>query len=627
VCVCVCVCQCRYVLYDETTSSIVYGMQPRAVQSMLDYDHSCQRAAPSVVAMVYPFGDNHFQKFYWGAKEVLVPVYNDAAVAMRKHPEVDTVVNFSSFRSVLESTEEVLALPGIRTIAIIAEGVPEQHAKRLRRASRAAGVAIIGPATVGGIAAGRFKVGNTGGMLDNIIGSRLYRPGSVAYVSKSGGMSNELNNMLARSSDGTLEGVAIGGDRYPGTTFVDHLLRYEANPEVKMMVLLGEVGGAEEYKVCEALRDGRLTKPLVAWCIGTCAKMFTTEVQFGHAGALAHSDTETADAKNAALREAGAVVPETFDDLPEAIRKVFDALVAAGTVVVRKEPRVPHVPIDFKWAQELGLVRKPSTFISTISDERGEELLYAGVPISEVLNQDLGIGGVISLLWFKRSLPRWATKFIEILIIIMSDHGPAVSGAHNTIVTARAGKDLVSSLCSGLLTIGDRFGGALDGAAEAFGSAHAKGISPRDFVDSMRAQKRLIPGIGHRVKSVDNPDARVTLLKRYVRDNFPNGGAAPLLDYALEVEKITTTKRANLILNVDGVSACACISMFRATNAFTPDEIDELISCGTLNGMFVAARSIGFIGHFLDQKRLKSGLYRTEAGDVLYAPPHPNDNM
>lgn len=155
------------------------------------------------------------------------------------------------------------------------------------------------------------------------------------------------------------------------------------------------------------------------------------------------------------------------------------------------------------------------------------------MPISEVFSADIGLGGVLSLLWFRRRLPDYATKFIEMILMVRwmplcltapsssrnvmgwgnrgytpaprdayflsivrlattnlacslpsvflkffpnlptciqvtADHGPAVSGAHNTIVTARAGKDLVSALCSGLLTIGPRFGGALDKAAEMF---------------------------------------------------------------------------------------------------------------------------------------------------------------
>ena len=64
---------------------------------------------------------------------------------------------------------------------------------------------------------------------------------SVAYVSRSGGMSNELNNIISRNTDGVAEGVAIGGDRFPGSTFIDHILRYEADPSVGMIVLLGEV--------------------------------------------------------------------------------------------------------------------------------------------------------------------------------------------------------------------------------------------------------------------------------------------------------------------------------------------------------------------------------------------------
>lgn len=79
----------------------------------------------------------------------------------------------------------------------------------------------------------------------------------------------------------------------------------------------------EEYEVCEALKDGRITKPLVAWCIGTCARMFTSEVQFGHAGACANSDRETAVAKNKALSDVGAYVPDTFDNLGKTIQYVL----------------------------------------------------------------------------------------------------------------------------------------------------------------------------------------------------------------------------------------------------------------------------------------------------------------
>lgn len=537
---------------------------------------------------------------------------------MAKHPDVDTVVNFASSRSVFQSTMELMEFPQIKSIAIIAEGVPERRAREILHVAQKKGVTIIGPATVGGIKPGAYKIGNTGGMMDNIVASKLYRKGSVGYVSKSGGMSNELNNIIAQTTDGVYEGVAIGGDRYPGTTFIDHMLRYQADPECKVLVLLGEVGGVEEYRVIEAVKSGVITKPIVAWAIGTVAGMLTTEVQFGHAGSFANSQLETAAVKNQTMREAGFHVPETFEDLPAVLSKVYQDLVSQGSIKPQAEPAVPKIPIDYSWAQELGLIRKPAAFISTISDDRGQELLYAGMPISDVFKDNIGIGGVMSLLWFRRRLPDYAAKFLEMVLMLTADHGPAVSGAMNTIITTRAGKDLISALVSGLLTIGSRFGGALDGAADEFTRAYDKGLSPRDFVDSMRKENKLIPGIGHRVKSRNNPDLRVSLVKEFCQANFPS---TKLLDYAIAVETVTTSKKDNLILNVDGAVAVCFVDLLRNCGAFSSEEAEDYLKMGVLNGLFVLGRSIGLIAHFLDQKRLRTGLYRHPWDDITYLLP------
>ncbi|KAJ5295793.1 hypothetical protein PENANT_c001G05188 [Penicillium antarcticum] len=608
----------QHSLFHNKTRCFVYGMQPRAVQGMLDFDFICKRSTPSVAGIIYTFGGQFVSKMYWGTSETLLPVYQDVEKAMAKHPDVDTVVNFASSRSVYTSTMELMENPQIRSIAIIAEGVPERRAREIMVTAKEKGITIIGPATVGGIKPGAYKIGNTGGMMDNIVASKLYRKGSVGYVSKSGGMSNELNNIISQNTDGVYEGVAIGGDRYPGTTFIDHLLRYQAEPECKILVLLGEVGGVEEYRVIEAVKNGTITKPIVAWAIGTCASMFKTEVQFGHAGASANSDLETAVAKNKAMREAGIYVPETFEDLPQTLKQVYDAELKKGTITPAPEPVVPKIPIDYSWAQELGLVRKPAAFISTISDDRGQELLYAGMPISDVFKEDIGIGGVMSLLWFRRRLPRYASKFLEMVLMLTADHGPAVSGAMNTIITTRAGKDLISSLVAGLLTIGSRFGGALDGAAEEFTKAFDKGLSPRDFVDSMRKENKLIPGIGHKVKSRNNPDLRVELVKEFVKKHFPS---TKLLDYAIAVESVTTSKKDNLILNVDGCVAVCFVDLLRNCGAFSPEECEDYMRMGVLNGLFVLGRSIGLIAHYLDQKRLRTGLYRHPWDDITYLLP------
>ena len=138
-----------------------------------------------------------------------------------------------------------------------------------------------------------------------------------------------------------------------------------------------------------------------------------------------------------------------------------------------------------------------------------------------------------------------------------------------------------------------------------------------------------------------NPDKRCEIIKDYARANFKDN---TILKFTLAVEQgmfvlfkkvslfstfesllplsviilVTTKKKANLILNVDGCIAACFVDMLRSCGAFTMEEAAELVQNGCLNGMFVLGRSIGFIGHHLDQKRLKQGLYRHPWDDISY---------
>lgn len=593
-------------LYTKDTQAIFWNNNTTAIQRMLDYDYTIKRTTPSVAAMVAPTSGNKFEKFFWGPDEIMVPLYKTTADAKKAHPKADVLLNFASFRTAYDVTMEAVELGGFKSIMVTAEGIPERLARKMNNTARAAGVTVIGPATVGAIAPGAFKIANIGGTIENIVNSKLHRAGSCGLVTRSGGLFNELSNIIAINADGIAEGVAIGGDRFVGSVFIDNMLRMEKNPDVKYMVLLGEVGGTEEYKVIEAIKNGQITKPVIAWCIGTIAKHFSSGVQFGHAGASANADAETAAAKNKAMAEAGIHVPESFNDLPGTINKVYSDMLAAGTISEIPEPEMNTVP----------KVRGSKQFICTISDDRGDEATYAGFPISSVATPDTGkgIGDVVSLLWFKKQYPKWATEFIETVIKTVADHGPAVSGAHNAKVTARAGKSVVEALVTGLLTIGPRFGGAIDGAAEHFKYADDNNLTPAEFLNHMKKLGIPIPGIGHRIKSLKNPDLRVEGLKKFAAEHFP---ATPLLDYALTVEQLTTSKKENLILNVDGTIGILMVDMWRALG-YTEDEINEFISSGTLNAFFIVGRSIGFIGHILDEKRLAMPMYRHPMDDILY---------
>lgn len=616
-----------YELFSRDTQAIIYNYQTAAIQRMLDFDYVCRRETPSVAAIVYPQRQG-YHKCFFGSEEILVPFYTTVEEAAAKHPNADVLINAASFRSAYQSSLDALNTPTIRTVVIIAEGMSERRTRELVATAKEKNKWIIGPATVGGIRPGAFKIGNTAGPIENILETKLYSHGFVGFVSKSGGLSNEMYNMLARtcgpenggeeSYPALYEGISIGGDRFPGSTLLDHLLRFEANPNIKMLVALGEVGGEGEYLIVEALKAGRITKPLVMWVIGTCTSLFPGEVQFGHAGARAESANETASEKNEALRNAGAFVPKSFDEFGDLIHQVHRKLVAEGAVAELEPPEHPRVPMEIGRAVKEGIVRAPANFTSTISDDRGEELTYSGVEISRVIGEDLGIGGTIGLLWFKKELPPSARKFLDMLLVLTADHGPAVSGAHNAMVAARAGKDLISSLASGMLTIGPRFGGAIDDAARCFKKACDSGLTPEKFVEEMKAEGKLIPGIGHRVKSVQNPDKRVELLKDYVKEHFT---PAKYLEYALEVEQITTAKKGNLILNVDGCIGVSFVDMLYSTGIFSEKEIEETASLGFLNGLFVVGRCIGMIGHVMDQKRLKQPLYRHPWDDITYITP------
>ncbi|XVE65509.1 hypothetical protein DITRI_Ditri08aG0005500 [Diplodiscus trichospermus] len=401
-------------LFSRTTQALFYNYKQLPIQRMLDFDFLCGRETPSVAGIINP-GAEGFQKLFFGQEEIAIPVHASIEAACAAHPTADVFINFASFRSAAASSMSALKQPTIRVVAIIAEGVPESDTKQLIAYARSNNKVVIGPATVGGIQAGAFKIGDTAGTIDNIIHCKLYRPGSVGFVSKSGGMSNEMYNTIARVTDGIYEGIAIGGDVFPGSTLSDHVLRFNNIPQVKMMVVLGELGGRDEYSLVEALKQGKVNKPVVAWVSGTCARLFKSEVQFGHAGAKSGGEMESAQAKNQALREAGAVVPTSYEAFEAAIKETFEKLVEEGKITPVKEVKPPQIPEDLNSAIKSGKVRAPTHIISTISDDRGEEPCYAGVPMSSIVEQGYGVGDVISLLWFKRSLPRYCTQFIELL--------------------------------------------------------------------------------------------------------------------------------------------------------------------------------------------------------------------
>jgi ATP-citrate lyase alpha-subunit len=587
----------NYFTFESTDMVVVYGKQDSAIQTMLDYDFICGKKHPCIVAIIHPTSltKNYSSYYFYGNKEIAVPVYS-SLTEMNELPSI--VINFTSARSAYKTTLEALDHKSVIKIVIIAEGIPERQTRLLRQLSKKAKKIIIGPATVGGLTPGSIKIGNAGGTIENCIENGLHRKGSVGIVCKSGGMLNEFMTLVNRVTNGVGEAIAIGGDRYPITTLAEQVVRFQSNPDISLILLLGEVGGIQELEVAELLANGSVKKPLIAWVSGTgSSSLKDADIQFGHAGAKANNESESAYFKNTALKNAGALIPYSYAELENLLEQ---QAISLGIGKVHQTNPTQSISPDMVSLLNQHQVRYSKGIKSSIKS-----------PSLHVAAKE-SIGYVLGVLWFKREFPAQICDVFELIIKLSADHGAAVSGAHNTIVAARAGKDLVSSLASGLLTIGPRFGGAVNDAGMYFLQAVENKKTAYQFIEEMKTINIPIPGIGHRIKSVSNPDDRVTLLKKAA---YATTNSHAFLNYALEVEALTTRKKETLILNIDGTIAAVLLDIL--DSQMSRSEVHDLLSMEAFNAFFVLARSIGMIGHFIDQKRLKQPLYRHPEWDIL----------
>jgi succinyl-CoA synthetase alpha subunit len=196
--------------------------------------------------------------------------------------------------AVMESVEA-----GISFIAVITEGVPAQDEARFynRLLEDFPNVRLLGPNCPGIISPGKCNIGITAG--------EIATPGGpVGIVSRSGTLTYQALYELTQQGIGVTTCVGIGGDPVPGTTFIDCLEAFEADPDTRAVMLIGEIGGAEEEKAA-AFIGSKMSKPVVAYVAGVTAP---SGKKMGHAGAIISGSQGTAQAKMEALRKAGARV-------------------------------------------------------------------------------------------------------------------------------------------------------------------------------------------------------------------------------------------------------------------------------------------------------------------------------
>jgi succinyl-CoA synthetase alpha subunit len=206
---------------------------------------------------------------------------------------------------------------GVEFIVVITEGVPaHDEARFYNRLKRDhPNVQLLGPNCPGIISPGRCNIGITAGEIAS-------GGGPVGIVSRSGTLTYQALHELTQQGIGQTTCVGIGGDPVPGTSFVDCLERFEADPETGAVMLIGEIGGTGEEEAAEYV-GAHMSKPVVAYVAGVTAPPGR---KMGHAGAIVSGNKGTAKAKMDALREAGAQVGQNPSEAGELMAKVVRTL-------------------------------------------------------------------------------------------------------------------------------------------------------------------------------------------------------------------------------------------------------------------------------------------------------------
>jgi succinyl-CoA synthetase alpha subunit len=255
-----------------------------------------------------------------GGQEVEgVPVYNTVREALEKHPEVNTSLITVPAAAVKDAALEAISA-GIPLIDILTDFVLAQDSATIIAWARKKGVRVIGPGSIGIISPQeKVKVGSigTGDMV------KIFKPGPVGLVSKSGGMTGELAYQLTAAGIGQSTALGIGGDALIGSDFVDILELFEQDPKTKLCVLFGEVGGTYEERVAAAVAAGLLKKPIVIFIAGRFTSSLPQGTVLGHAGAIVSPGMGGYDSKVAALRKAGVHVAESLEEVPRIVARLL----------------------------------------------------------------------------------------------------------------------------------------------------------------------------------------------------------------------------------------------------------------------------------------------------------------
>ena len=237
------------------------------------------------------------------------PVFDSVEDAVQK-TGADTSIIFVPPAFAADAIMEA-ADAGIKVIIAITEGIPVADMMRAKPYMKERGCILIGPNCPGVITPGEAKVG--------IMPGFVFKTGRIGIVSKSGTLTYEAADQVAKAGLGVSTAIGIGGDPINGSSFRDILELFENDPETKIIALIGEIGGPQEAEAAEYIRD-HMSKPVVAYVAGLTAPKGRT---MGHAGAIISAFGESASEKVEILSAAGVTVAEHPSVIGETIASLM----------------------------------------------------------------------------------------------------------------------------------------------------------------------------------------------------------------------------------------------------------------------------------------------------------------
>jgi len=281
---------------NKTTPVIVQGITGRAGQM---HSRLMKQYGTNIVGGVSPKTENKINN---------LPVFSDCASAVKATGAQASVLLVGAF-DLLAAMEDAIAA-GIRYLVTPTEGMPVHDALKAWKRCRETGTVWVGASTPGMAVAGEAKLG--------FLPDDSLRPGALGLMSKSGTLSYESGYRLAQAGIGTSVWVGVGGDPVKGTRYADLVPFYAADGKTEALLIIGEIGGAEEEEFAQALIAHKFTKPVFALIAGRSAPEGVT---MGHAGALVHGSHGTWAAKRAALEAAGVTVFGSLNGMVAGIKR------------------------------------------------------------------------------------------------------------------------------------------------------------------------------------------------------------------------------------------------------------------------------------------------------------------